>query len=337
MEQKRAARECKDLLALCLAKGMEQALFAYMGPQWFACLLAEDLLQEPKKQILKNGQQSIQDLDLQALLKILRYRESFADAVLSYYGFLSADDPFSNQGQLRQLRGLLDRLITEFRNSMEAHTRVADIEQGEELQRLYGYEEAMQDMEKLSGIFKTIKDSKGVSYHSRIAELRKNAAEKKKRRLPLVIACVVAALLVAGAAVGGFLYWKGQKAEEKPATVKTPPKTGNVFYLPNNISFEQDKVSIRPKHVYYEDGDLVAVCFVLNGLDEPVSNISVEKIVISNDEGRICGAAFGALDGVTLQPKGYEEWTFRFPEELVDVQDADLSDLTFSNRCKFAH
>ena len=52
-ESKRAAQQAKDLLSVCVAKAIDQAMYAVRGPQWFAAFYQEDQLQE--RPILKNG------------------------------------------------------------------------------------------------------------------------------------------------------------------------------------------------------------------------------------------------------------------------------------------
>lgn len=330
--KKQAAQQAKDLLTVCLAQGIDFALQNSLGPGWFAAFCQEDSLEEPHKQILKNGQQTMMDLDLQALLKILRYRETYADRVLYYYGFLSVEDPFSTQGQKRQLRALLDRLITDFRNQMEAHARAADIVT--EKESLYGYEEALRDMEKLSGIFKVILAADGVSYHQKIHALCQSPVGKRSKGLLAGILVTVALLLVAGLAI-----WLLLPETEPPAgSAITGPTTGNVLYQPGAIKYEEGKVSVSPCHIYYENGDLVAVCYVLNGRKDTVRNVELERFVIHNSNGIICGGAFPAMKDVTIEPYSYETQTFRFPAATVQNQKADLTgELTFTTTITYDH
>jgi hypothetical protein len=178
------AHEAKDILTVCLAKGIDQALSAQYGACWFADFAEADAKEKVNTRITKPGHHSVQDMDLQALLQLLRYRSHLTQQVLFYYGFFEGLDQFSAEGQLQQLSNLLDRLINDFRNRIEAHARAADIERelsGEGMDRIYGYEEAYQDMYKLTRIFGTVTDGDGVPYARRMAAL----TEKKKKRWPL--------------------------------------------------------------------------------------------------------------------------------------------------------
>lgn len=316
--EKQSAQQAKDLLTLCLAKAIQESLCARLGPSWFYLFLQDDRAQDPKFQIARNGQTSIRDMDLQALLKILRYRDSYADHVFAYYGF-DTGDAFTDQTKKRQIRSLLDRLITDYRNSIEAHSRVADIE--DEPDRIYGYREALQDMLKLSGIFKLVCDVRGVSYHSQIEELC------KPKRTALWLSLAGAVVLVIGIVLAIVLL-SGGEAPEEPTE---PPTTGNVFYNPNNVVFDDDDLGIRPMHVYYDGDTLVAKCFVLNGFDKTIHSIHVDKLVITDDRtGQVLAqASFGELEGLSLAPQSYGEWTFVFPAETVLEEDGNLESLLF--------
>lgn len=324
------AQQAKDLLTLCLADAIHQALSAQVGPFWFLEFARTDQEEEEKRRITRPGQSSINDLDLQALLKILRYRDSYADRILEFYGFLNPKDPYAMQAQKRQLRSLLDRLITDFRNQIEAHTRVSDIQKGND-QRLYGYREALEDMVKLSGIFQNVADRNGKSYHAQIKEL---STPKKKSKLPLLLSIVIGCALVAGI-VSAIIFWPEAPAQT-PKKTPEAPTTGNVYYNTGNAHFDPGTLTLQPKHVYYDGNEIVAVCFVLNGTDATVSNIHVEKFILYDHQNRkICAAAFGEIKDMVLEPNQYAEWTFRFPAATVLDPEADLTALRVESRSAY--
>ena len=331
-QEKQIAQQVKDLLTLCLAKAIDQSLCAQLSPNWFYAFLAEDQAQDPKFQIARNGQASIRDLDLQALLKILRYRDRFSNLVFSYYGLSAGSDPFADQTRQRQIRSLLDRLITDFRNSIEAHSRVADIEQehcGED-NRIYGYREALQDMCKLASLFPGICDSKGKSYYKQIQKLCK---PKKHLWWLLSIPAAIAIALVLWLALR-----PGAEPTEALQAQDIGPTTGNVFYDPGNTGFEPDELTIRPKHVYYEDGKLIAHCYVLNGTQSTLSQIDITYLSIHDSTKQMIAAAqFGVLGDLTLAPGTYGEWTFCFPADTISMKDAQLDSLLLKFSCVFHH
>lgn len=106
----------------------------------------------------------------------------------------------------------------------------------------------------------------------------------------------------------------------------------NNFFLNNNNNFyDQNAVSVRPKHVYWENGKLVAKCFVVNGFNHPVFNIEVKNLSFSNKDGLIAEGAFGKLNGVTLQPYTHIEWTFTFPADCIAKYGADITSLIYNS------
>ena len=126
-----------------------------------------------------------------------------------------------------------------------------------------------------------------------------------------------------------------EKTEAPETVVSTPDEStpqisaDNKFYNPNNNSYDVNALSIKPKCVYWENGELVAECFVINGFSHNVFNINVESIAFSNSAGPIAsGSGFGVLNNVTLPPYTNIVWTFRFAPDTIANYGADLSSLT---------
>lgn len=135
-----------------------------------------------------------------------------------------------------------------------------------------------------------------------------------------------------------------QTVQTQPEVDSTPtetqeqshtPVTGEAFFNPENNILEEGKVTIRPRHVYWEGDVLVAECFVINGLDKPIFNIHVKDLDFSNANGLIADAAFGVLNGVTLEAHHHTLWTFRFPAELVSQPNANLQSLDCHSNVAF--
>jgi len=110
-----------------------------------------------------------------------------------------------------------------------------------------------------------------------------------------------------------------------PDDTQTAPPTTNEFYNDNNNTYDVNCVSIKPRHVYWDNGTLVAECFVINGINRTVSNLNVESITLSNGSGVIASAAFGGLNGASIAPYTNIIWTFKFGPDTVYMQNADLS------------
>jgi SLAP domain-containing protein len=312
------AHAAKDILTVCLAKGIDQALTTQQGEDWFQKFLEADALEKPTAQITKNGQRSVRDLDLQALLKILRFRRNLTQKVLSYYGYFSDFDSFSAEGQMQQMTNLLDRLINDFRNRIEAHARAADIEKelsGEGVDRIYGYEEAYQDMYKLTRIFGTVTDSNGIPYAQHMAALTE-PQPKPRKRWPL-FAGIAAAL----ALVIGLTLWL------------LPGKSANAYRDEREPEVVKDEVVMQPIQVYYDGEELVAECYLVNGTDEKVSEIDVYSFRIMAGGREIAAADFGTISKLKLKPGDSIQWQFRFPKETIFVHNAKLTDLNIEFHC----
>lgn len=115
----------------------------------------------------------------------------------------------------------------------------------------------------------------------------------------------------------------------------TPAQTNTSFYNDNNLGYNVDSITINPRHVYWEDGKLVAECFVINGFSHSIYNVDIESFALGNNAGIIASASFGVLDDVVIAPYSYIVWTFVFPADCVFMPNADLSilgcDVQYSN------
>ena len=118
-----------------------------------------------------------------------------------------------------------------------------------------------------------------------------------------------------------------------------PPKVEvkNEFFNDSNNFYEVGQVNVRPRHMYWDGNVLVAQCFVINGLDTPVTNINVKDLDFSNGSGLIADAQFGILQGVTLQPHTHVLWTFKFGSDVVYQPGGDLSSIDYHSRVSFDH
>lgn len=315
---KDAAHEAKDLLTVCLAKGIDSALVAQIGDDWFAQFLAvEEQEKNVSHRIGKPGQQSMRDMDLQGLLKFLRFRPAYLQAILVHYECVSDADPIARDVLTQQLNQLLDRLINDFRNRIGAHNRAADIEQeinGSDPRRIYGYEEALQDMLRLARIFSTVKDAKGVYYWRRIEDLTK--PKRQVRWKP--IAAVLLAIIVTVSGVFGFV------------------KTRNVYRDKSTPAYEAGQITAQPYRVRYVRGELHVECYIINGTDETISNIYVESLKVTNHGTKLAEASFGMLERETVLGKKervelgahcYIKWNFTFSANTLLDNNAKLDNI----------
>lgn len=108
-----------------------------------------------------------------------------------------------------------------------------------------------------------------------------------------------------------------------------PDTSKNYFLNENNNFYDANAVSVRPKHVYWNNGTLIAVCYVVNGFSHPVFNVNVKSLKLSNKNGVIASASFGVLKDVVINPYSHVEWTFKFPAECIEKYGADITSLIY--------
>jgi predicted small lipoprotein YifL len=113
--------------------------------------------------------------------------------------------------------------------------------------------------------------------------------------------------------------------ESKP--IAKLPAAENVFINENNNYYDVDVVSIRPRYVYWENGKLIAECFVINGFNHNVFNINVKSLSFNNGSVDIASAVFGVMNDVVLAPYNHVVWRFEFSADCVANYGADLSSL----------
>lgn len=139
----------------------------------------------------------------------------------------------------------------------------------------------------------------------------------------------------------------GGNLEEIAATSSLGNVTVFNEYINNEgVEFPEEGLAFRPKHVYYENGQLIAECFVINAQAHAVTNVEV-SLRIENAEGIIAEADFIATPMLDIGSNTYEGFvvsyipdiaaksyvvhTFVFPDACVLVKDAKLRELTWSS------
>ena len=170
------ADKIKDILTICLAKSIDQALQYSMGYNWFDYFRQNDANKKKEHMILRPEHRSVYDLDFQALLKLLKFHMDLRTYVLSYYHPNETDIDIK-YGRNSLFDNLLYRLMTLYRNQIAAHKKASDVERalsGEKSSTTYSYDDAIADMKKLAENFSIVVDNNGVSYYSTICSIANN-------------------------------------------------------------------------------------------------------------------------------------------------------------------
>lgn len=345
------ANEAKDILTICLAKAIDQALIAEVGADWFKKFVEEDEKYPENQQITKYKKESPKNLDMQALLKILRYRDVWAGKVYAHYGIFADMDQATVESQKKYLVQVLNHLIGDFRNKMTAHPGAESIENrrsGKEKTMLYSYEQAYHEMCVLIQLFKMVKDNNGVSYADQMTALSKEEEKVQKEQLEkpepkkeqelepellpeikhkrkprwVIIGAVIAAVIaVAAIGVGAWALTKD---------------SSNVYQSQRTPVVKQGEVTLQPIHVRYEKGKLIAECYVINGTDKAITDIDVYSLRMTAGGREIAAANFGVLEGVTLSPGESIKWEFCFTKKTVFDNDAYLPDVQAIFACRYS-
>ena len=113
--------------------------------------------------------------------------------------------------------------------------------------------------------------------------------------------------------------------QPEQVTETTQNQQDNYFYNDTNNYYDLNQVSIRPRYMYWDNGVLVAECFVINGLPVNVYNINVENLEFSNGSVKIAQAAFGVMQNAVIAPYSHVIWTFYFDSNCVLSANADLT------------
>jgi len=274
---KSTALQIKDLLTLCLADAIDRAMLKEAGPHWFSAFSEYDASPECKTPILRPNQASIHDCDMQALLKILRYREPYTEAILEHYGFFDPNDEYGNSIKKGHFQHLLNRLITDFRNRMEAHTRAADLKDKKD-GMLYDYGDAVNDMLKLAEIFRDVKNKNGLSYHKQMTLL----ANKKRRKQSYILLAVVGVLV---ATCLGLCVWLLSLPPQDDAAPTSASDTDNA----DTMTMTMTRIDRQADGGFFLYGNLT------NHGEHTITNINVADFVVKCNGKVVATKNFGIL------------------------------------------
>lgn len=98
----------------------------------------------------------------------------------------------------------------------------------------------------------------------------------------------------------------------------------NYYYNGETPSYEENKITIAPKNLYWEEGNLIAVCYIVNGYPYQVKDITVNSLSFSNNQGTFVSGSFGTLENCILNSHSYAEWTLTFSQNSVIIPNANL-------------
>lgn len=204
---KEKASKVQDLLTLCLAKAIDTSLSAIRGRNWFQKFRDEEADKPPAQMIVRSHQNSIDDCDFQALLKLLYFRQEYCNEVLKFYGQESAITKGTRDSGFRRTLG---RLINDYRNNIGAHVSVSMIRQnetGDTDGQFYSYPTALLDMKSIAYVFSSVTDESGESYFNQINAIMNGPSDTKSKKW-VIVAAAAAAVVAIGAVLFFLKPWE---------------------------------------------------------------------------------------------------------------------------------
>lgn len=116
--------------------------------------------------------------------------------------------------------------------------------------------------------------------------------------------------------------------DEYNAEVEAYNKRMSNYYYNSNPMEMLNNVNINPGHIIYDaNGDLYATCFVSNGLNKTVYNITVNYIELYDDNGNLIARDENVPigNGGAIGAHAYNTWTFVFSGDKIVNKEADLT------------
>ena len=306
MDAMHTAKEIERVLVLCLCDSINYALLNSngvwngngepsedlygncFGQYWFQYFKEADKHLASKDQIAK-GKDRVGDLDLQAFLKILRYRERLRFTVMGYY-HPNADitKEFGYQSHFVQL---LNTLINNYRNGIAAHEGADDIRAYSEQNPdgySYKYQDAIVDMMRLAKYFPTTCNVNGQTYYSQLSAIYEEYKSKMVMQYYDMIKTIQAEGL--GIDVGVFCkicYETG---------VDVYASNGMMYFATDNYAREVDRIrgrlSVMKTQVAVSEQQNVQNPVQYQPENQPKGNNSRKPLVIA---GSIIGALLIAV------------------------------------------
>lgn len=95
--------------------------------------------------------------------------------------------------------------------------------------------------------------------------------------------------------------------------------------------YNDGKLTVLPRHVYFQNGRLYAECFIVNTTGNDYSNLSVIQMNIFDKNGKkIAGANFNADQAITIKDNTYIPHTYIFSGDQIENTKVDMSTLTLN-------
>ena len=89
-------------------------------------------------------------------------------------------------------------------------------------------------------------------------------------------------------------------------------------------------ISVVPKEVYFENGKLVAHCYVVNGYSTKATMVNISEISVRGTGDKAIAHAYFGNQNFTIPALSYIEHTFTFGADTIISSSVDMSTLGFN-------
>lgn len=118
-------------------------------------------------------------------------------------------------------------------------------------------------------------------------------------------------------------------ATENKSIAKLPPeeKPQNQHFYNDSLDgrWVVDSITVVPKEVYFENGKLVAHCYIVNGYSTTATNVGITQIIVADKNGVQFANAYFYSQNLTIAPLSYVEHTFTFGADTLSTTNVDMS------------
>lgn len=127
-------------------------------------------------------------------------------------------------------------------------------------------------------------------------------------------------------------------SKEETTTEKEETKN-NLYFYNDTVDgrWNADSISVVAKEVYFENGQLVAHCFIVNGYSTNATNVNIKQIIVLDKNGTQIAHAYFNSQNLSIAALSYVEHTFTFGADTITSTNVDMSVVTVNSQFHANH
>lgn len=127
------------------------------------------------------------------------------------------------------------------------------------------------------------------------------------------------------------------EATATPETTATPEIIRYFYNDTLDGRWTPDAISVVAKEVYFENGYLVAHCYIVNGYATMATNVSIPALRITGEDNLLIAEADFNAQNLTMEPLTYVEHTFTFAPDTIVNDQVEMTTLGVSCQFRATH